>query len=82
MDTLRLFFALKDVEERILRDRFDNDTLFASFLVLLGLLGLFLGWILAVLPVDLSALDLDSLVGVTVGHSGEGDGLVSEEFVG
>ena len=82
MDTLRLFFALKDVEERILRDRFDNDTLFASFLVLLGLLGLFLGWILAVLPVDLSALDLDSLVCVSVGHSGEGDGLVSEEFVG
>ncbi len=82
MNTLGLLLAFKQVEERVTGDRLDDDTLFTCLLVLLSFLYLFLGWVLAFLPVNSCANNLYSLVSVVVGNSLEGESLVCEEVVG
>ena len=69
MDTLWFLFALEHVEERLTGDRLDNDTLLSSLFVLLCLFSLFLGHILALVPLDLSTDDLNCLVRVIISDS-------------
>ena len=68
MDTLWFLFAFKHVEERFCGDCLDYDTLLSRLFVLLCLFSLFLGHILAFIPLDFSTDNLNRLIRVVVSN--------------
>ena len=68
VDTLWFLLALEHVEERLTGDSLDNDTLLTSLFVLLCLFSLFLGHILAFIPLDFSTDNLNRLIRVVVSN--------------